>query len=764
MGYPQEEMEALRILVSGVVQGVGFRPFVFRLAQRYAIKGWVLNTGVGVEIKAWGKNLPSFVAALKNEAPPLARIKAIRVEPLEGSPPEGFFVAKSQPGLRRTYIPADVATCEACLAEILNKDDRRYRYPFTNCTDCGPRYSVILDLPYDRAQTTMAPFELCSKCRQEYLDPANRRFHAEPNACPVCGPKVWVTEPDGRPVATEDPIRFIVARLSEGAIVALKGLGGFQLAVLAEDEGAVRRLRARKRRPAKPLAVMAKDLASVRNLAVICPEEERALLSPRRPIVLLKKRNPFPLAPSVAPGISIIGVMLPYTPLHYLLFEAPFCYLVMTSGNLSQEPIARTNKEAFECLADVADFFLLHDREIAVRVDDSVLRVMAGRPRLIRRARGYAPEPFELPASIPTTLAVGPFLKNTLAVSREGEVFVSQHIGDLEGPKGLSFFKETFQHLLKILDLTPEIVVSDLHPDYLSSIFAEEYSRQKGLKLLKVQHHLAHALSVLVEGDLRPPVLALVLDGLGLGDDGAIWGGELFWIGSREYRRLAHLEYLPLPGGEAAIRSPWRMALACLWRTFGEDLDDLPLAFTQYLPSKEKVLVLKMLKRGLNCPPTSSAGRLFEAVAAFLGLGNENLYEAQTALRLESVALSGQRPYSYLFKDSGDRRLISLRPAIREIVADCLKGVPVPVVAGRFVSTVIAALAEVAVFFSRQFQVIRILLSGGCFQNKLLLEGLLSQLESRGLIPYAPGEIPVNDGGISLGQVAYVSLFQRQNL
>ena len=749
-------MRALRILISGVVQGVGFRPFVFRLARKYGLKGWVRNTGEGVEIAAWGKELSSFLTALEKEAPPLARITSMKVFPLEGQSPQEFSVAESQPGPRQTYIPFDVATCEACLAEIFDPADRRYGYPFTNCTNCGPRYSVILDLPYDREKTTMAPFKLCPDCLQEYLNPEDRRFHAEPNACPRCGPRLWVVDSQGRSLAVDNPLDFVARRLFEGAIVALKGLGGFQLAVSAQDEAAVIKLRARKHRPAKPLAIMVRDLSRVKKVACLDPGEEEVLVSPRRPIVLLKKKDPFPLAPSLAPGIDLIGVMLPYTPLHHLLLKKGPAYLVMTSGNLSDEPIARTNEEALERLASIADFFLLHDREIAVRVDDSVVRVMAGRPRLIRRARGYVPEPFRLPGPMTSTLATGAFLKNTFSLTREAEVFVSQHIGDLDSPQSLAFFEETLEHLLRLLDLSPRLVVSDLHPDYLSSQWARDYGRRKGIRVISVQHHLAHALATLTERGLSLPSLAVVLDGLGLGLDGAIWGGEVFWLEDRGFQRLAHLEYLPLPGGEAAIKSPWRMATSALYTAMGPEARDLPLRLFEVVTPQKWHFLTTMMEKGINSPPTSSAGRLFDAVAALLGLCYENLYEAQAAMMLEALAVSQSRPYPFSLEKAGLPWRICLHPAIRDLVADILAGVPSEVIAGRFVATLAEAFSVVAAEFARRRGVRQILLSGGCFQNRLLLEKTLLRLESLGLIPYAPENIPVNDGGISLGQAAYV--------
>ena len=755
-------MKSLRILVAGRVQGVGFRPFLARLAQRYKLSGEARNVPEGVELLVSGteENLSAFLDHLRREKPPLARITRVSISGLSRRFTDGFHILESRTGRPATYVPPDVATCQACLSEIFDPGDRRFRYPFTNCTDCGPRYTVIEDLPYDREKTSMREFVMCPDCLREYRDPGSRRFHAEPNACPVCGPKLWIRDRRGERVAAEDLWNFVVQTLREGAIWAVKGLGGFHLVCDAENEGAVRLLRERKRRPTKPLAVMVRDLKAARRLAEISAAEAEALLSRRAPIVLCRKKQPFPLAEAVAPGINLVGLMLPYTPLHHLLLSSwPGLALVMTSGNLSEEPLCFENEEALERLFGIADFFLLYDRRIVNPVDDSVVR-FSGKTRIvIRRARGLAPDPLDLPREKNGLLAVGALLKNTFALSRGGEAFVSPHLGDLESLKTLELWKRTLDHYRRLLAVAPEILVSDLHPDYLSTQIAEEMSETQGLSHFRLQHHAAHAYSAL-GGRAGGRALALVLDGAGLGEDGTIWGGEILLLEGERFRRVVSLEPFLLPGGEAAEREPWRVALALLKDFYGREAGKRLATLVEGLSEESVRAVEWQIERKINAPQTTSAGRLFEAVAVLLGLGFRNHYEGDLALRLESLASGAveenQEPYTAGFDpDSG---LLSGRDLILAVLKDLGRGVPYELIALRFHLGFSRALVEACAELSRRFGVKEVALSGGCFQNALLLGTTLESLRQKGLNPIFSEEIPPNDGGLSYGQAVWASL------
>ncbi len=752
-----------RLRVKGVVQGVGFRPYVYRLAQRFGLSGGVKNTGDGVLIEIFGpwERLLAFQKALLKELPPLAHIKALSVSPLQGKPPPAFVVFESTGGSKETYLPPDVATCDLCLAELFDPRDRRYRYPFINCTDCGPRYTVIEDLPYDRERTSMKVFPLCPECHREYVDPANRRFHAEPNACPVCGPLLWITDARGEKISTQDPIRFIIERLREGKICAIKGLGGFHLAVDATNEEAVSCLRTRKHRPAKPLAVMVADLEKAALLAHIQPEEAQLLRSFRRPIVLLKKRKPFPLAPSVAPGIDLIGIMLPYTPLHHLILkEGDFLALIMTSGNTSGQPLCYRNQEALARLSGIADFFLLHNRDIVIGVDDSVTRVIANTGRVFRRARGFVPQPLPLPRKVPATLATGPLLKNTFTLTRNQEAFVSQHIGDLEDLNTLDFFETVYNHLKRLLDFAPQVIACDLHPEFLSTQWAEERAREYGCPVVRVQHHVAHALATLGERRLSLPSLALVLDGLGYGEDGYIWGGEAFFLDSSGVRRIAHLRYVGQPGGDAAAREPWRMALSYLWEILGAQTLDLARELFQDIDEKTLIVVSQMLNKRLNTPLTSSTGRLFDAVSALLGLCLQNRYEGEAAMKLETLAQSSSTPrlYPLPLKQDQDKAIWDTSALWQALVED-LSRHPKEDLAAGFHLSLARGLAQGLKHLAQIHGTTQVVLSGGCFQNAYFSALFLKEAQALGLQAHLPVNIPVNDGGVSYGQAVWVALY-----
>ncbi len=742
--------QGLGLRVKGVVQGVGFRPFVFRLAKRLGLTGSVRNTGEGVYIEIYGKKeaLEEFSQKLKEEAPPLASIEKIESQPLNGPPPPLFTVLESESQGKATRLPPDVATCEACLQELFDPLDRRYRYPFINCTDCGPRFTVIEDLPYDREKTTMKRFPMCRECLAEYSDPENRRFHAEPNACPCCGPRIWLTDREGRPLSVPDPLKESVRLLKEGKILAIKGLGGFHLAVDALNEAACQALRQRKHRPAKPLALMVPDLEAARSLAYLHPEEEKALISRTRPIVLVRQRPSSPLAPSIAPGLSFLGLMLPYTPLHHLLLrEGGFLALVMTSGNPSGLPLCFRNEEALEQLREIADFFLLHDREIVIGIDDSVVRLVAGKIRPLRRARGLVPEPLPFPQA-PSILAVGPHLKNTFCLTREKEAYVSQHLGDLENLETERFFWQVLAHFEHLLETKPQIIACDLHPGYLSTQIAEKLARESGLPLFRVPHHVAHAAAVMGEFDLSR-VLALCLDGLGLGPDHTLWGGELLWVERGRFQRLGHLLPVPQAGGDAASRQPWRLALAYLHLTYGEEGFSQALKIFAPRISEEKIqVVLQMIKRKINAPLTTSCGRLLDACAALLDLADENRYEGEAPMKLESLARAPHRLYETPVRGE----ILDPRPLIKGLLEDLEKGLPRESLAAAVLVSLARGLARLVLKAAQKTGLREVVLAGGCFQNAILTQELKDFLEGEGLLVYLPEKVPVNDGGVSYGQ------------
>lgn len=747
-----------RIKIEGIVQGVGFRPFIFRLAEERGIRGWILNTPGGVEIEAEAEKmiLDEFLKDLPGLAPPLAHIDRITAQ--DGMSPQGyedFSIRESSVGAERSaLISPDIATCPDCLSELFSPQDRRYLYPFLNCTHCGPRYTIIQDIPYDRERTTMKGFSMCSRCRAEYEDPRNRRFHAQPNACWECGPQVMlVDEAAGR----GDPIRAAYQLLKQGKILAIKGMGGFHLAVDAMDSQAVRRLRERKRREEKPLAIMAKDVPVIREFCSVSQEEEGLLQHSARPIVLLRKLPGSPIAEEVAPDNRFLGVFLPYTPLHHLLFSfgeeekgRPLA-LVMTSGNLSEEPIAYQEEEAMGKLGGIADHFLFHNREIHLRSDDSVARVVAGQEMILRRSRGFAPLPIPLhsPSAV-QILGCGAELKNTICLYKGENAFLSQHIGDLENYETFSYFQETIRHLQRILQIEPEAVAFDLHPNYLSTQYAQG---REGLLKIPIQHHHAHLCSAMAEHHLAGLCLGIICDGTGYGTDGRIWGCEFMVADYRDFRRLGHLRYIPLPGGQVSIRKPYRMALSYLYAHLGEEMVELP--FCRRLPSQEIQVVLNLLRSGFNSPMVSSLGRLFDAVSSLLGIRHEITFEGQAAMALEMAAEEGwEGTYDYSLQREAEGYIVDPLPTIAGILADIELGVSMPRISASFHNTVIHFLGEMAKRMAAETNLDRVVLSGGAFQNAYLLERLMGELSRAGLQPILHQRVPPNDGGIALGQVA----------
>jgi hydrogenase maturation protein HypF len=760
-----------RILVQGIVQGVGFRPFVYGQAQRWSLVGSVLNDSRGVTIEVEGNvdALDHFQQALSQQAPPLARIDAMATELIPLCHEHSFMITHSQHGAeRQVLISPDSAICDDCLHELFDPDDRRYHYPFINCTNCGPRFTIIQDVPYDRDKTTMRAFPMCRACKSEYNDPLNRRFHAQPNACPLCGPQVslldWHTNNvySALPMIS-DPMMAAAQSLMYGAIIAIKGLGGYHLACNALNMEAVQRLRLRKRREAKPFALMVPDIKTARLLCNVNAAEATLLQSYHRPIVLLEKRPDCPVAPDVAMSYSSLGIMLPYAPLHYVLLHtlasvvgpSQPTVLVMTSGNLSDEPIAYRDDDAQQRLAAIAEGMLTHNRTIHMRCDDSVMRIVAGGEQIFRRARGYAPEPILLSSDLPTSLlACGGHLKNTFCLGKGRQAFVSQHIGDLENLETLTSFHEGIDHFQRLFDIYPQAIAYDLHPEYLATKYALDSDI---LQKIGVQHHHAHIASVLAEHGLSGQIIGIAADGTGFGTDGAVWGCEIMQADCIDFERLAHLRYVPLPGGEQAVHQPWRMAAAYLAQAYGSAFLELDIPFVRRLDRSKWRMLSQMIARGINSPPTSSLGRLFDAVAALLGLHDTVLYEGQAAIELEIVAAKDVQvdPYPFTVQRSAHTpAILDVAPMIRAIVGDIQQGLPVSQIASRFHYSIAELLAVIASDVRVLTGLNDVALSGGVFQNRLLLETLMQRLKAMDFQVYINRRVPPNDGGLSLGQLA----------
>jgi hydrogenase maturation protein HypF len=759
----------LALSVSGSVQGVGFRPFVYRLATELQLTGWVLNSAQGVFIEVEGKEsaLAQFRVRLERETPPQASIQRLSYETLPPAGYTNFEIRQSkQDGPKTTLVLPDVATCPDCLAEIFDPEDRRYGYPFTNCTNCGPRYSIIEGLPYDRAQTSMRGFTMCPRCQTEYEDPTNRRFHAQPNACPTCGPQLAFWDSNGILLAEREvALRAAADALRSGWIIAVKGMGGFHLFGDARSGETVEQLRRRKHRPSKPLAIMLPNLEEVERHCELSPQERVLLSSSAAPIVLLRRRDAdsyastassTPIAGNVAPGNRYLGVMLPYTPLHHLLMAKVGFPLIATSGNLSDEPICTDETEALERLHGIADFFLVHNRPIVRSVDDSVAQVVGGDLQILRRSRGYAPLPLAVDHPPQTSiLAVGAHLKNTVALSKGEHIFLSQHIGDLETPQSYAAFRHTVESLCRLYGAEPETIACDAHPDYLSSQYAVQLAAERNLPLRKVQHHYAHVLACMAEHKLKPPVLGLSWDGTGYGEDGTIWGGEFLLVTETGYERVAHLRPFPLPGGDAAVREPRRSAIGLLYERFGDRLFEWEqLPFLHAFSWEDRRVLRLMLKRKLNTVYTSSMGRLFDGVAALLDIHPIADFEGEAAMALQFAAetVSTTERYEIAVHDPvqpKDPMVLDWAPMIDAILADRWQGVGTGEIAARFHNT----LVQVAVNIAQRIGAQQVVLTGGCFQNKLLSESLMAQLSATGHQPFCHRQVPPNDGGIALGQV-----------
>jgi hydrogenase maturation protein HypF len=751
----QQKLVGLHIRVRGIVQGVGFRPFVYSLAVNNGLTGWVRNTSGGVEIEICGSpaSVEIFRRTLQNNPPPLARIDAIAIEEITPNGSINFEIldSKPQPG---EFIPVspDMATCPDCRRELFDPSDRRYRYPFINCTNCGPRFTIIKEIPYDRPQTTMAPFIMCAACESEYHDPLNRRFHAQPVACPECGPQVWFQASGDKIAEGNGAIQTARRFLKEGKILAIKGLGGFHLACDASNAGAVNELRNRKKRSDKPFALMATSMDAIEKHCQV-QEAERALLeSPQAPIVLLERKPESLIAVDVAPGQYTLGIMLPYTPLHLLLLEPEPGYpdvLVMTSGNLSEEPIAYQDSDADERLSGLADGFLLHNREIHMRTDDSVVRVFEEKPYILRRSRGYAPDPIQLSESLPPILATGAELKNTFCLTNRDYAFLSHHIGDLENYETLISFEEGIQHFQRLFHVTPEYLACDLHPNYLATRYAQERAEHEKLPLLQIQHHHAHLAACLADNHWtsEESVIGLCLDGTGYGSDGAIWGGEVLYGGYKGYQRLFHLKYAPLPGGDLSVRKPARMALAHLWSSGVEWEPDMPPVAD--LCMEERTALRGQLQYRLNAPNTSSMGRLFDAASALMGIRQTATYEGQAAIEMEAL-IDGNESSRYTFGLHDDE--IDPGPMWDELISDWHAALTKGQMAARFHNGVAAIMLE-ACQNARQRTGSRVVaLSGGVWQNMALLSRVVTLLRQAGFTVLHHKRVPTNDGGLALGQ------------
>jgi hydrogenase maturation protein HypF len=777
--------------ITGIVQGVGFRPFIYGLATRYQLSGWVRNTSAGVDIEVDGRpeSLKSFLQSLKNELPPLARMDSLDVS---YGDPRGFvgFEILASEAVAGAFQPIspDVSICPDCLGELFDPHDRRYRYPFINCTNCGPRFTIITDIPYDRPKTTMAPFDMCPDCAAEYRDPLDRRFHAQPVACPVCGPQVWLEDRAGERLAERDDAILTAQKLlADGKILAIKGLGGFHLACEATNSAAVEELRRRKLRVDKPFALMMADQTIVERHCFLSQAERELITSRPRPIVLLRRRPESAIAAEVAPMQDTLGVMLPYTPLHYLLFAqetSPVTFrdwaLVMTSGNLSEEPIATGNDEARHRLSGLADAFLMHDREIHTRCDDSVVRVfeshddrqsppprareasqssIVNRQYLLRRARGYAPDPLSLPMEVPPLLASGPELKNTFCLTRQRYAFMSHHIGDLENYATLRSFEDGVAHFENLFRIQPKAIAYDLHPNYMSTRYALERSGRQGLPAIGVQHHHAHIAACMADNGLSGdrPVIGVSFDGTGYGEDGAIWGGEFLVADYAAYQRPFHLAYFPLPGGDAAIRRPARIALALLW-SLDMDWDEVLPPATELCFEDRQALRIQ-LEHKLNTVQTSSLGRLFDAVAALAGVRQKVNYEAQAAIELEAAIDPGEAGTYPFGIEAG---IVDTRPALQALIGDIHKGVSVPRLSARFHNGVAEMVRKVCGEIRRQTGLQEVALSGGVWQNMALLGRTVRGLQADGFKIYLHHQVPANDGGIALGQ-ALVAAYRLQS-
>ncbi len=758
------EIKGKKIQIKGIVQGVGFRPFVYSLALKNDLTGWVRNSSNGVEIEINGTipNLENFLVTLRTAAPVLSRIDTMNVSEISVNHNSAFTIIESN-STEGDFLPVspDFSICNDCLQELFDPQNRRYRYPFINCTNCGPRFSIIKDIPYDRPKTTMSSFEMCDDCHTEYKNPLDRRYHAQPTACPVCGPQVSLMI-NGHLIAQGNKaIQISREMIRDGKILAVKGLGGYHLACDAANHTAVEALRSRKKRSEKPFALMAHSIETISNYCLISPMEKIELESKERPIVLLQSKSDQTLSPLVAPSQNHLGFMLPYTPLHYLLLEPrneiPAVW-VMTSGNISDEPIAYQDAEAFSQLGKIADGYLIHDREIHMRVDDSVTRIIAGRNYPIRRSRGYAPNPIITPFKLPQIFATGAELKNTFCLTRDNYAFISHHIGDLENFETLQSFEKAIHHYQKLFRIHPELVASDMHPDYLASRFAQQFSTEFHLPNIQIQHHHAHLAACLADNQYNhdDPVIGLCYDGTGYGTDGAIWGGEILVGNYAQYQRNFHLRYVPLPGGDISIRIPARMALSHLWAYQIEWDHSLPAVSA--LCMEDKTVLNIQLSRQINTPQTSSMGRLFDAVASLIGVRHKVTYEGQAAIEMEALVDLEEKGFYPITFEAG---LIDPKPLFESIITDIHNNTPIQKLSARFHNSIVELSTSICKSIRLDEKINRVALSGGVWQNKVLLENMIKKLKKEQFDVMIHHTIPTNDGGLSLGQALIASKFEK---
>jgi hydrogenase maturation protein HypF len=754
----------VRHLFSGIVQGVGFRPFVYRLALRNNLAGFVQNRpeGVAAEVEGLPEALDSFLKNVCQELPPLAHITSISSSEIEALNDDSFqIIGSDKQGRADVHITPDAAICDDCLEELFDPDDRRFRYPFINCTNCGPRLTIINAIPYDRVNTSMACFPQCPQCRDEYENPDDRRFHAEPNACPVCGPQMTLLTAEGRIIKTDNPIKAAIDLLASGQILAVKGLGGFHLSVDAGNNAAVKKLRSRKYREEKPFAIMLRDLDQARQIADTNEAEEKLLTAPQRPIVLLRKIQTNLISDLVAPSVPNLGIMLPYTPLHHLLLESRFTALVMTSANQVDEPLCTGNREAIARLQGIADYFLVHNRDILVRCDDSIAFVAARKPQLMRRSRGYVPKPLAMKDSLPSVLALGPQLKATQCILKGNFAYLSPHIGDMETPQARDFFSESLSLLKRITESDPQIIACDYHPAYYSTRAAEKMPADR---IIHVQHHHAHIVSCMADNQIAGDLIGLAMDGTGYGLDGSAWGGEFLIANETGFQRFGHLRYLVLPGGEKAIHEPWRIAASLLKTAYGKSWRELAGRLSLVSDESTCELLDKMIECGINSPLSSGLGRLFDGVAALIGLRRTVSFEGQAAMELEAQAshISGP-PYPYdISRNINKPYILEVAPMIRAIVADIEAGKSKEHIAASFHQTLTDAFTAMVCKLQKATGLWRVVLSGGCFQNRILLEGSIDKLKRAGFEVYCHRQVPANDGGVSLGQaVVAASLIKK---
>jgi len=758
-------IKRVRYLFTGIVQGVGFRPFIYRLAVRHGLTGFVQNRpdGVLVQVEGTPPAIDSFFSSVGKELPPMANITGVESSEIKIAGDAGFqIIVSDQEGQGNVHITPDSAVCADCLKELFDPTGRRFHYPFINCTNCGPRLTIINDIPYDRVHTSMNCFNLCPQCRSEYEDPANRRFHAEPNACPVCGPQLELRDAYGKIIACDNSVERAIELIAAGEVLAIKGLGGFHLCVDATSDEAVKKLRSRKYREEKPLAIMVRDLEQVALFAEVNDEEKTLLSSVQRPIVLLKKKKNILISNLVAPSVPNLGIMLPYTPLHYLILENKFPALIMTSANQVDEPICISNREAQSRLKGIAYYFLVHNRDILVRCDDSIAFVTGGKSQLMRRSRGYSPRPLILKESFPAVLALGPQLKTTQCILKDNFAFLSPHIGDMETPQARDFFHESLALMKRITQSDPQILACDYHPAYYSTKVAQEL---KAARIVKVQHHHAHIVSCLAENQINGDVIGLAMDGTGFGLDGNAWGGEFLIANATQFQRFGHLQYFVLPGGEKAIHEPWRIGLSLLRQVYGKSWPEIASRLNFAPDQTDFVLLDKIMETRLNSPLSSGLGRLFDGVAAIMGLRRSVSFEGQAAMELEAKAeLTGEVLPFEILHNPDDSYILDVSAVIRAIVENIFSGKSVEETASSFHATLTATFAAMSVEMRKLTGINRVALSGGCFQNRILLEETMTELKKKNFEVYFHSQVPANDGGVSLGQAVIAGSIIKKGL